>query len=696
MFIASPPSAAVSAAAGSRALAAGNLSITWDQSDPNEVTGITWTDSGATDRSNYVASGGISCGDTQEYFGQAYDEDQGQYDDEVISGFAGTWSATSSSVSTSGQQPAGCGTNAVPVDTAYSIDATNSPNQMKVTRTFHFGSSITDGHPIRAYVPRLPAGTFSQVLYPASDHTLATHDLSGPLPEISNWGGSWYADDDPTTGRGLLVVRDPANTLSAGLVTDSDGNSGSNNSGIVIDPAGATWSGDQTETEYLCFYDSTTWPQSAKSALQLPTGCGATAIDYTLSATAGQDIDGQQRALPDAIPMSIRGSGTSLSAVTNCVVHYGAGPSYDHVANVTGCDSTSPKRSVITGLSPATTYHFETDATVDGTHVLSADQTVTTAATPTPVISSVDDVTGTTATVTADPALGSPASSANRSYALEYEKVGAATPTTVTFDPAQPSQLLTGLSPSTNYQVRLVDSLQFQAATPETFTSDWVDFTTGIDYALSATAGKDIDGSQSTLPDTIPMSIRASGASLSAVTSCVVHYGTTTSYDHTANVAGCDSSSPKRSVITGLIPATTYHFETDATVDGTHVLSADQTVTTAATPTPGISSVTTITGTTATVTADPALGSPASSANRSYALEYEKVGAATPTTVTFDPAQPSQMLTGLSPSTNYQVSTTHCQRPQARTSTGASPPCRTPSRCRSAPAAHLCPRSRAA
>ena len=54
---------------------------------------------------------------------------------------------------------------------------------------------------------------------------------------------------------------------------DNDSDTESNLTSIVLTrPAGA-WAGKVSETEYLCFYDPTTWPAAKRAAVKLPGGC---------------------------------------------------------------------------------------------------------------------------------------------------------------------------------------------------------------------------------------------------------------------------------------------------------------------------------------------------------------------------------------------------------------------------------------
>ena len=114
-----------------------------------------------------------------------------------------------------------------------------------------------------------------------------------------NWNGTWLAFNSGAND-GLLVLRDPANSTGTNgvrLVRDSDGNSGSNNSGVSLLRTPTNQKQPLTEVEYLCFYDSTTWPVAERSATRLPDGCAAKAVPIntalpTVSGNAGSPRPG--------------------------------------------------------------------------------------------------------------------------------------------------------------------------------------------------------------------------------------------------------------------------------------------------------------------------------------------------------------------------------------------------------------------
>ena len=65
---------------------------------------------------------------------------------------------------------------------------------------------------------------------------------------------------------------------STSVQADKSGAAASNNTSIVTPQPAGGWKANITETEFLCFYDTTSWPLSHRQsgkAVTLPAGCGA-------------------------------------------------------------------------------------------------------------------------------------------------------------------------------------------------------------------------------------------------------------------------------------------------------------------------------------------------------------------------------------------------------------------------------------
>jgi len=251
--------------------------------DPERIDSLTWKNSHGVVSANLAARGGSYCGDSQEYWGQSYGSTAGQQPYLVIGGSAGTFTSPGAGqVLIKTNTPATCGTH-IPITTTYTFFGPGTHvNQIEVTRTFPFGThhyANPSDEGLRMYVPRLPDATYNQVLYPNPSHKLVVSGLcDGCAPfGASVWAGGWFADNSSTTNSGVLVLRATTDKPGAELELDVDGFSASNNTSIVTPQPAGGWKANITETQFLCFYDTTTWPLShrqAGKAVTLPAGCG--------------------------------------------------------------------------------------------------------------------------------------------------------------------------------------------------------------------------------------------------------------------------------------------------------------------------------------------------------------------------------------------------------------------------------------
>jgi hypothetical protein len=277
-------------AAGGRVLDNGKLTVTFDDTDPTEITGIIWGN-GTTLTSDYVAAGGEGC--AAEFFGESLDAVGGATIRPVAPGFTGTWTASSGAVTTIGQvEQAVCPTsNAVPVRTTFTIGDDVHANTLHVVRTLGFGTGIDDGSPLFAFVPRLPYATYDEVLYGTDVGTVGSVS-SASAGTVPDWGGEWYALN-AADEHGMLVLEDPANPAATdGLHVQRGGASASNSTAISYASPGATWSGQVRLEQYLCFYDATTWPVESR-ATSLPAGCEPFARSVGAVSTASRiDVTG--------------------------------------------------------------------------------------------------------------------------------------------------------------------------------------------------------------------------------------------------------------------------------------------------------------------------------------------------------------------------------------------------------------------
>ncbi len=279
--------AATPAFADGHTLSNARLSITFGSSangyttdDSDRVDAISWVNSAGTTVTNWVTSGGpLHCdGDPQEFFGEAYGDngDEGvPLPHAVTPGVISKWKgkkATSGKTAIKSLQTCDDTLDAR-TNTHYSLSK-KAASAMQITRTFDFSKKTSTGN-MRAYVPRLPLGTYAIVYAPNAAGVVQTYNVVNcPLNcTVTDWNGTWMADDDGT-GNGMVMFRNPAANPPAQLTIDYDGYSNSNNSAITLTMPADGWVGTVSETEVMCFYDATSWPADQRNAGKLPKGCG--------------------------------------------------------------------------------------------------------------------------------------------------------------------------------------------------------------------------------------------------------------------------------------------------------------------------------------------------------------------------------------------------------------------------------------
>jgi predicted GH43/DUF377 family glycosyl hydrolase/regulation of enolase protein 1 (concanavalin A-like superfamily) len=252
-----------------RSLMAGNFSLAWSQINPEDVIYLSWNGSGNLTKS--WAS--PSCEGDSEFFGDGWvSENEGTPDFFFASlvgwGTTGSWNRIDPLIDI-GSSSSGCpGSAGIPIHTTYQFPE-GKPNLIEVERTFEFGETPY-AHDIRPFIPRLyPIVGFSQVIHPNADGTgLVTNVTCGYGCLADEWDGTWFAIHNPGNGLGMIVHRAPSE-YSAGLWLDDDSGSYTNASSILLLKPGSGFTGKVTETEHLCFYDSSIWTPS----LTLPSEC---------------------------------------------------------------------------------------------------------------------------------------------------------------------------------------------------------------------------------------------------------------------------------------------------------------------------------------------------------------------------------------------------------------------------------------
>lgn len=275
-LVAASSAAAATIDPGTRTATAGNFVVQWSLSNPEEIVSLSWMESPNLTNTAPAASGACPEYDL-EYFGNSWvSENEGTssffFGSLVGWGTTGSWSTPSSLKVSIDSTSSGCyGSADLPISTNYKFsDSGPTANRIRVQRKFSFGAEPY-AHDVRPYIPRLyPLTSYTEVLHPnASGTSLVTEDPS--LCEfgcqVTNWNQTWFAIHDPFSGSGEIVRR--ASTTPSALWVDQDGASQTNSSSVLLLQPTGGFTGNVTEVEFLCFYNSGTWTPS----LTLPPGC---------------------------------------------------------------------------------------------------------------------------------------------------------------------------------------------------------------------------------------------------------------------------------------------------------------------------------------------------------------------------------------------------------------------------------------
>jgi hypothetical protein len=271
------------------------------------MEGLEWRNSEGTLSGNLAASGGGSCGDPSEFWGESYGNADGFGPGPVVGGSRGTWVPRGHrTVEISASAPTNCSGDEppVPVRTRYTFfDTGSAANKIRIERRWSFAANQKVTNPaqgMRAYVPRLPVGTYNEEIHPdSSGEELAATEGVCNVCVTTNWDQTWVAVNASSTDAGMVILRDPSDAASSRIVVDYDSASGSNNTGVSLDKPEAGWVAPVTEVEYLCFYDADSWDPESRSATSLPPGCSPAAVPINtvppaVSAGAGAPEPGKQ------------------------------------------------------------------------------------------------------------------------------------------------------------------------------------------------------------------------------------------------------------------------------------------------------------------------------------------------------------------------------------------------------------------
>lgn len=256
-----------------RTVTTGNFFVDWSETNPEEIVNIQWMGS-----PNLTNSAANVCGGNLEYFGNSWvSENEGTpsffFGSLVGWGTTGTWNTPNNKKVNVDSRSSGCfGSANIRVRTKYQFyDSGDAANRIRVQRQFEFGATPYV-HNVRPYIPRLyPEDGFTQVLHPDSTGTTLLNESTNGCDFgclITDWDGSWFAIHNPATGLGMIVRREPS-SVSAALWVDKDNASFTNSSSILLLQPSGGFTGSVSETEFLCFYDSSLWTPSPAP----PAGC---------------------------------------------------------------------------------------------------------------------------------------------------------------------------------------------------------------------------------------------------------------------------------------------------------------------------------------------------------------------------------------------------------------------------------------
>jgi hypothetical protein len=295
---------------------------------------VVWTGgSGELATTNFVVEVADNPGSTdpEDFFGEGLGVPlsmTGRADDPLVvdnryASVASNQTATTLTTTTTGLDFQGNATNVPIASTDYTVYPAGDPNQneFRVSRTINFTPStpIYASPGVRFYMPYVSENFFI-ALYPSTDGAIKAVDSSQCILVcvVTDWTGQWFADDADGDG-GMMVIRDPSSTAPAELVIAFEEESQENLTSIALLQPTNGFKAPVTETEWVCFYDRSTWSFDAQQSGELPQGCA-------------QQI--KQASPPDTTPDAF-----SFTAVT------GVAPSSTQTSNtvtITGINAATP------------------------------------------------------------------------------------------------------------------------------------------------------------------------------------------------------------------------------------------------------------------------------------------------------------------------------------------------------------------
>jgi Abnormal spindle-like microcephaly-assoc'd, ASPM-SPD-2-Hydin len=333
-----------------RTVTTNNFTVKWYTGvDSEAITSLQWKGQENVTGTNGIGTCYRSPNDlygTEMYFGNAYGPPDPWQGGLVLVG--GGTTTPAGKTAWSGQiLPAGdaqvvinsVSTNCPPVSAGINVQTTyifptpNDPNTnwFKVQRVFDFSSTTFD-HNFKAYMPRLFLGAttgYREILYPTIDDTLGTVNIDGCSFDCTSfdppWASEqgWFAVHDALTGKGVVVKREPSfdpqgNPITAILDLDYDNGSSTgpatNDSSFqLVSPAGGFRGGKVTESETLCFYDSTLWTPSTTP----PAACSNLPVSFSPSSLTFSDQEvGTTSATLSSLLLNAQASTLNISSIT--------------------------------------------------------------------------------------------------------------------------------------------------------------------------------------------------------------------------------------------------------------------------------------------------------------------------------------------------------------------------------------------
>ena len=268
-------SAAVTVDPAARTVTTPRLAFAFDALNPEQLTSLQWAGTG--DRRPRLRRRHQRLRRRLETWGQSYGEPQ-PIAAMVRPGSRGTWADLGGGavrIDSQITEPDCSGFEGqLPVQTTYQFYGEG--DQFAVTRRLllagHDPATFTRGH-LRPYVPRMPRSPYTHTLWPSDsgfNDSIAT-SCTLNYCVAPGWTGAWFAQHDPDTGRGLVVVRAVTDTPSR-LLVKNDNPSVSNSSSADFVPT--VFDSELDETEFLCFYTEATWPAAEREKGTPPSWCG--------------------------------------------------------------------------------------------------------------------------------------------------------------------------------------------------------------------------------------------------------------------------------------------------------------------------------------------------------------------------------------------------------------------------------------